>query len=116
MENTFSPPFPDAVKNAGRDAQRLGKDVKNDLADAVSKGRDIAGDFASEARGAAEDLSQRGRAVAERARVYAREGRDRLSHAAERVSGYADDNTALVAVAAFGIGLLLGHVVTRRAR
>jgi ElaB/YqjD/DUF883 family membrane-anchored ribosome-binding protein len=115
MESTFSNPVPDAVKSASRDAQRLGNDVKNDLADAVSRGRDIAGNFASEGREAADELSKRGRAAAENARADVKEGRDRLSKAAERVSGYADDNTALVAVGAFGVGLLVGFLVNRRA-
>lgn len=116
MESTFSPPFTDAVKAASKDAQKLSKDIRGDISDAVSRGRDIAGDLASGTRDAAGDLAQRGQAAAERARGYFSEGRERLSKAADRVSGYADDNTALVALAALGIGLLLGHLVTRRSR
>jgi len=116
MESTFRPSVPDDVKGAGRDAQRLGQGLKDDLAKVVSRGREMAGDIASEAGKAADELSQHGSAFAERARGYAREGRDRLSKATDRVSGYADENTALVAVAAFGAGLLLGYLAARRAR
>ncbi len=38
MENTVSPPVSDAAKSASRGAQRLGKDVKDNFADAVSRG------------------------------------------------------------------------------
>lgn len=48
------------------------------------------------------------------AKVTLQEGRNRASKAVGRVSDYADDNTALVTVAAFGAGLLLGYLVTRR--
>ena len=116
MESTFRPSVPDGVKSASRDAQRLGLDVKDDFAKVVSRGSDMAGDIASEASKAADELSQHGRAVTERARGYVREGRERISKATDRVSGYADENTALVAVAAFGAGLLLGYLAARRAR
>lgn len=116
MESTFRPSVPETVKSAGRDAQRLGQEVKNDVAEVVSRGRDMARDFAAEASKAADDLSQQRRAVAEKTRGYLREGRDRVSKASDRVSVYADENTAIVAAAAFGAGLLLGYLATRRTR
>jgi len=42
-----------------------------------------------------------------------RTARRNLGKAAGKVSEYADDNTAMVAIAAFGVGLLVGHLVTR---
>ncbi|HEY3351010.1 MAG TPA: hypothetical protein VGM13_14625 [Thermoanaerobaculia bacterium] len=39
--------------------------------------------------------------------------RRNLGKAAGKVSDYADQNTAIVAAAAFGVGLLVGHLVTR---
>ncbi|MBK9064505.1 MAG: hypothetical protein IPL89_15135 [Acidobacteria bacterium] len=48
-----------------------------------------------------------------RAREIADAARRNLGQAAGKVSDYADDNTAMVAIAAFGVGLLVGHLVTR---
>ena len=107
MESVFSPAVTDSIKGAARDAQKLGQDVKGEYEDAVSRGRDIASQLASDARTAAGELS-------ERASEALLEGRDRASKAVGRMSDYADDNTALVTVAAFGAGLLLGYLVTRR--
>ena len=81
--------------------------MKGEYEDAVSRGRDIASQLASDARTAAGELS-------ERASEALLESRDRASKAVGRMSDYADDNTALVTVAAFGAGLLLGYLVTRR--
>jgi ElaB/YqjD/DUF883 family membrane-anchored ribosome-binding protein len=107
MENVFSPAVTDSVKSAAKDAQKLGQDVKSEFKDAVSRGRGIADHLASDARTAADELSGR-------AKEALSEGRNRASRAVGRVSDYADENTALVALAAFGAGLLLGVIVARR--
>ena len=107
MENVFSPAVTDSVESAAKDSQKLGQDVKGELNAAVSRGRDIAEHLASVARTAAVELS-------ERAKEALSEGRNRASKAVGRVSDYADDNTALVALAAFGAGLLVGYLTTRR--
>lgn len=85
MENIYSPAVEDQAKKTAREAQKLGKEVKKDFDDAVSRGKEAAEEFA----------------------------RKKVGKAAERMTTYADDNTALVAVAAFGVGLLVGHLVTR---
>ena len=107
MDNVFSPAVTDSVKSAAKDAQKLGQDVKSEFKDAVSRGRDIADHLASDARTAAGELS-------DRAKEALAEGRNRASKAVGRVSDYADENTALVALAAFGVGLLVGALVARR--
>jgi ElaB/YqjD/DUF883 family membrane-anchored ribosome-binding protein len=107
MENVFSPAVTDSVKSAAKDAQKLGQDVKSEFKEAVSRGRGIADHLASDARTAADELSGR-------AKEAVAEGRDRASKAVGRVSDYADENTALVALAAFGAGLLVGYLVSRR--
>jgi ElaB/YqjD/DUF883 family membrane-anchored ribosome-binding protein len=107
MNNVFSPAVTDSVKSAARDAQKLGQDVKSELKDAVSRGHGIADHLASDARTAAGELS-------DRAKEALAEGRNRASRAVGRVSDYADENTALVALAAFGVGLLVGALVARR--
>ncbi len=107
MDNVFSPAVSDSVKNAAQDARKLGQDVKSELRDAVSRGHGIADHLAAGARTAAGELS-------DKAKEALAEGRDRASKAVGRVSDYADENTALVALAAFGVGLLVGALVARR--
>jgi ElaB/YqjD/DUF883 family membrane-anchored ribosome-binding protein len=107
MDNVFSPAVTDSVKSAARDAQKLGQDVKSEFKDAVSRSHGIADHLASDARAAAGELS-------DRAKDVLTEGRNRASKAVGRVSDYADENTALVALAAFGVGLLVGALVARR--
>lgn len=106
MENIFSPVLEDQAKKTARETQKLGKDVKKDFDDAVSRGKDAASGLADDARDAARNLSGR-------AREYSDAARRNLGKAAGRVTIYADNNTALVALAAFGVGLLVGHLVTR---
>lgn len=113
MEDIFSPSVAtqDPLKRASQEAHRLGRDVKEGLEDAASRGRSIADD----AMRSAKDLAQDGgTAIADRAREAAAEARRRASRAAARVSDYADDNTAIVAVAALAIGLLVGYALPRR--
>ena len=102
MENIYSPAVEDQAKKAAREAQKLGKEVKKDFDDAVSRGKEAAEGLGFDAQG-----------IADRARDYVESARVKVGKAAGRVTTYADDNTALVAVAAFGIGLLVGHLVTR---
>jgi ElaB/YqjD/DUF883 family membrane-anchored ribosome-binding protein len=102
MENIYSPAVEDQARKTAREAQKLGKEVKKDFDDAVSRGKEAAEGFGFDAQG-----------VADRARDYMDSARQKVGKAAERVTTYADDNTALVAVAAFGVGLLLGYLVTR---
>jgi ElaB/YqjD/DUF883 family membrane-anchored ribosome-binding protein len=102
MENIYSPAVEDQAKKTAREAQKLGKEVKKDFDGAVSRGKEAAEEFGFDAQG-----------VADRARDYVESARKKVGKAAERVTTYADDNTALVAVAAFGVGLLVGHLVTR---
>lgn len=107
MENVFSPAVTDSAKNATKDAQKLGQDVKSEFKDAVSRGRGIADHFASDARTAAGELS-------DRAKEVVTEGRERASKAVGHVSDYAHEHTALVTFAAFAAGILVGALVARR--
>ncbi len=106
MENLYSPATADQAQKTAKDAQKLGSDVKRDLQDAVGRGRDAAEGLADDAKSAALPL-------VDRAREAASTARRNLGKAVGKASDYADDNTALVAVAAFGVGLLVGHLVTR---
>jgi len=106
MENLYSPTTADQARQTAKEAQTLGSDVKRDFQDAVARGKEAAGGLADDAKGAAWRGSARAREIADAARRN-------LGEAAGKVSAYADDNTALVAVAAFGVGLLVGHLVSR---
>ena len=114
MNNTINDVIPESVRSAGREAQKVGEDVKYDASQVASRGRELASEIASQARGAVDDLSMRGHAVADHARAFAADGSARLSRAASRVEGYADRNTALVALASLGVGMLLGTLISRR--
>jgi hypothetical protein len=65
---------------------------------------------ADQAQKTAKDAQMLG---AEVKKDFAGAARRNLGKATERVTAYADDNTALVAVTAFGVGLLVGHLVSR---
>lgn len=107
MDSNTGQAVEDQVAKTARDAQRLGDEVKRSFDDAVAHGREAAEKLGAEARSAAE-------CARESARNYVDSARRRVGQAAERVTVYADDNTALVAGSAFGIGLLVGFLVARR--
>lgn len=108
MENLYSPGTAEQARKTAKDAQKLGSDVRKDFEDAVGRGKEAAEGLADDVRGAAWPPSVRARELADAARRN-------IGRAAGKVSVYADDNTALVAVAAFGVGLLVGHLVSREA-
>jgi ElaB/YqjD/DUF883 family membrane-anchored ribosome-binding protein len=103
MEKLYSQAVEDQAKKTAREAQKLGEEVKKDFDAAFARGKVAVEEFGVDAQG-----------VADRTREYMESARKKAGKAAERVTTYADDNTALVAVAAFGIGLLVGHLFTRK--
>ena len=103
MEENYGTGVEDQLKKAVRDAEKVGDGVKKGFADAVSSGK-----------AAAERLGVDGQAVADGARAYAETARKKAGKAADRMTAYADDHTALVAVAAFGVGQLVGFLATRK--
>ena len=105
MENFTSTTTAEQARKTAREAQKLGSDVKKDFDEAVARGRDAAESLGDDAR--------RAFPIPERAREVARAARRNVTRAAGKMSDYADENTALVAVAAFGVGLLVGHLVSR---
>lgn len=106
MDTFYSPATADQARKTAKDAQKLGSDVKRDFDGAVASGRDAASGLTDDAKAGVRNLS-------DRARELSGATRRNLGKAAGKVSDYADANTALVAVAAFGVGLLVGHLVTR---
>jgi ElaB/YqjD/DUF883 family membrane-anchored ribosome-binding protein len=101
----------DAARKAAKDAQKIGGEFKSDFDHAVNRSKDAAKDLGDQVRGAAEDAAASGRDIAQE---YLERGKRRLSQTAERVTAYADDNTAVVAVGAFAVGVLVGYLASRR--
>lgn len=106
MDNFYSPATADQARKTARETQKLGSDVKGDFADAISGAKGAA-------RGVTDDARDAVRSLPDRARDLSDAARRNLGKAAGKVSDYADANTAVVAAAAFGVGLLVGHLVTR---
>jgi ElaB/YqjD/DUF883 family membrane-anchored ribosome-binding protein len=101
----------DALRKAAKDAQTIGSEFKSDFDHAVNRSKEAAKDLGENLRGAAEGAASSGR---EMAQEYLERGKRRMSQTAERVTAYADDNTAVVAVGAFAVGALVGYLASRR--
>jgi gas vesicle protein len=110
MEDLYSPATAGQANKTAKDAQKLGSDVRKDFDDAVARGKNAVKGMADDLKS---DLNDSGWSAAERARDVADAARRNLGKAADKVTAYADENTALVAMAAFGVGLLVGHLVSR---
>ncbi len=107
MEDVFSPAVTESVRSVERDARKLGQNGKSELMEAVARGRGLADRLASDVRAAAGEISSRAKETFSKSRRKA-------STAADRVSDDADENTALVTLAVFGVGLLVGALAARR--
>ncbi|HMM33350.1 MAG TPA: hypothetical protein PKA62_01240 [Thermoanaerobaculia bacterium] len=107
MGNVFSPAVTESVRSVERDARKMGQDVKSELQEAAARGHGLADRLASDVRAAAGQLS-------DRAKETFSKSRRRASRAVDRVSDYADENTALVTLAVLGVGLLVGALAARR--
>ena len=101
----------DAVRRAAKDAQKIGGEFKSDFDHAMNRSKEAAKDLGQSLRGAAEGAASSGREIAQE---YLERGKRRMSQTAERVSAYADDNTAVVAIGAFAGGMLVGYLASRR--
>lgn len=101
----------DAVRRAAKDAQKIGGEFRSDFDHAVNRSKEAAKDLGESLRGAAQGAASSGREMAEE---YLKRGKRRMSQTAERVTVYADDNTAVVAVGAFAAGVLVGYLASRR--
>jgi ElaB/YqjD/DUF883 family membrane-anchored ribosome-binding protein len=106
MGNLYSPATADQARKTAEEAQKLAASVKNDFESAVKRGKDAVAGVTQDTRDAAASLSDRARGLGDGARRN-------LGKTAGKVSDYADANTALVTVSAFGIGLLVGYLVAR---
>lgn len=111
MEGILNSPAVQDARKAAKEAQKIGSEFRSDFDRAVDRSKDVAKDLGEKVRGAAEDAAASGQDIAQ---DYLKRGRRRLSKATERVSAYADANTAVVAVGAFAAGLLVGHFARRR--
>src|SRR5450759_1657350 len=106
MGNLYSSATADQARKTAEEAQKLGSSVKNDFENAVKRGKDAVAGVTQDTKDAADNQ-------ADRARGLACGARRNLGKTAGKVSDYADANTALVTVSAFGIGLLVGYLIAR---
>ncbi len=111
MESVLNPSAQDAVRRVANDARKIGTEFKSDFDRAVGKSKDSVAGLGESLRGAAEAVAASGRELGEE---YLKRGQRQVSRTSERVSAYADDNTAAVTIGAFGAGLLVGYLVSRR--
>lgn len=107
MEDVISPAVIESIRNAERDARKTGPDMRSELREAVARGHGLADRLATDVRTAAGELS-------DLAKDAFSKSRRRASRAVDRVSDYADEHTALVSLAVFGVGLLVGTLAARR--
>ena len=75
---------------------------------------DVVSQEISAAEGLASEAMHAARRLKEQAREVARAAPRKVGEAVRKVSVFADDNTAIIAVAAFGAGLLAGFLVSRK--
>lgn len=101
----------DAARRIATDAQKMGSEFKSDFDRAVNRSQDAAKDMGDKMRGAAGDAAASGRDIAQ---DYLERGKRRVSQTADLVTKYADDNTAIVAICALGVGALIGYLASRR--
>mgnify|MGYP003382432358 CR=1 FL=1 len=109
VRNAYKPVIADQAHKELGDAgkQETDMNMKKSVEEVVSQEISAAGGFASEAMNAAQRLK-------EQAREVARAAPRKVGEAVRKVSVFADDNTAIIAVAAFGAGLLAGFLVSRK--
>lgn len=110
MENYSSKPYLGKTR-LSEGTQKLGSDIKTEaggLADRASDAAKVVGTHASEAL---DDIKSAGRGVLDE---YTARGKRQLNQVAGRISEYADHNTALIAGGALVLGILLGHILTRK--
>jgi ElaB/YqjD/DUF883 family membrane-anchored ribosome-binding protein len=113
MENVTSTPNVGKSSTSGA-AQKLSsdfKDIKSDASGLADRTSQAAKDLGTHASDAFEDLKSAGQEVIDE---YAARGKKQFTQAASRISDYADSNTALVAGGALVVGILLGHILTRK--
>ena len=113
MENSSSKPYAGKTP-LSESAQRLGSDIKSEaggLADRAGEAAKTFGDHASEAF---DDLKSAGQGVVDDYATKVARGRRQIRETAGRISEYSDQNTALVVGGALLVGVLLGHILTRK--
>jgi ElaB/YqjD/DUF883 family membrane-anchored ribosome-binding protein len=113
MENSSSRPYAGKTP-LSESAQKLGSDIKSEaggLADRAGEAAKTFGDHASEAF---DDLKSAGRGVVDDYAAKVARGKRQIGETAGRISEYSDQNTALVVGGALLVGLLLGHILTRK--
>ncbi len=113
MENYSSTAGSGASRTA-EDARRLGSELKSEAQGIAGRAAEAAKELGEHASWALNDLKSAGRGVVDEYSEKLGSRKRQIQDAARRVEEYSDKNTALVAGGTLLIGVLLGHILTRR--
>ena len=113
MEN-YSSKTAFGTPSPAQTAQKLGAEVKSDAKGLVEHATEAAKQLGDHASSALDDLKSAGEGVVNEYGAKLDRTKHQLQDAARRLEKYSDQNTALVAGGALLVGVLLGHVLTRR--
>lgn len=105
MERDFSSSF--GTQPPGGSAQ--GDPLREQVRDTAREVKQEAREGLEQGRRVLEDVQERGRRIAEKARVLGNQGKERALRVAKEAGAYAEDHTAIVAVGALAIGILIGR-------
>ncbi len=95
--------------SAGTQGSTVGGQARETLNEAQRSAREGLDEGRRAAEDVMRDVKERGRRLADRAGELAAEGKRRVVSAARDLGGYAEENTALVAVAMLAVGILIGR-------
>ena len=113
MENSSSKPYAGKT-TLSEGAQRLGSDIKGEAGGLADRAGEAAKTFGDHALEAFDDLKSAGQGVVDDYATKVARGKRQIRETAGRISEYSDSNTALVVGGALLVGLLLGHILTRK--
>ena len=95
-------------------AQKFGEEIKSETSRLADRAGDAAKTLGEHVTSALDDLKSASGGVVDEYREKLARAKTRLEDASESISKYADNNTALIAGGSLVLGLLVGHILTRR--
>lgn len=98
------------------DAQKFVSELKSEVRGLADHATEAVRDLGAHASKALDDLKVASQEVMDEYTDRLSRGKRQVQNLARRVEKYSDQNTALVAGGALLIGVLLGHILTRRSK
>lgn len=113
MERDFSTNYgtqnPAGQNRTGTQGDPLREQVRDTASQVKSTAREGLDEGRRAMNDVMDDVQQKGRQFAERARRWGNEAKDRSLRVARDIGGYAEDNTGVVAIAMLAVGILIGR-------